>query len=536
MNNIKILDCTLRDGGRIINCEYENTTIIGVLDQLIKANIEIIELGFLRDNIIYKGNSTFFSSIKDTEFYIREKKNATKYVVFIDYGLYDVNKLDSVNMSGVSGVRFGFTRKNFIEEKDKLYTAISHINSLGYEVYLQPVNTNGYTKDEFDQLISMANELKPVSFGIVDTYGFMYLDDLDKIWGVVDSNLDKNIIVDFHSHNNLQMSFALAQRIISLAGKERKLIIDATLNGMGKCAGNLNTELILDFLCRKYNYDYDLDAVLDAIDRYLYPIKKEKEWGYSIPAFIAGIYKSHPNNVIYLTEKYRLNNKDIKYIISEIDMERRQRYDYDNIQSLYKRYCSQQIDDVKTLDELKLLFKGKSVLVMAPGKTLKTHSEKIFNYLKESNPMVIAINFIPEELPYDYLFFANAIRWEKNKKRVEKSRCIVSSNINNVEESIFRVDYTSLIVEDSPLFENSTIMLLNLLRKISVKEIQLAGFDGLRPKNENYIDNTFPDEIVEKSNIKVNEEIGKLFLQYKEKVNTRIKVEFLTPSIYQSLY
>ncbi len=58
---------------------------------------------------------------------------------------------------------------------------------------------------------------------------------------------------------------------------------------------------------------------MDAIDRYIEPIKQQHEWGYSIPAFMAGIYKAHPNNIIYLTSKYRLNSKDIKYIISGID-------------------------------------------------------------------------------------------------------------------------------------------------------------------------------------------------------------------------
>jgi 4-hydroxy 2-oxovalerate aldolase len=535
MKNIKILDCTLRDGGRIINCDFEDSTITGIMDQLIKANIDIIELGFLRDNIIYNGNSTFFSSLKDAERYINDGMNATKYVVFVDYGLYDVYKLEPANLAGISGIRFGFTRKDLIKDKENLYLAMRHIKKMGYDIYFQDVNTNGYSEEELQELITMANEIKPVSFGIVDTYGSMYLDDLEKIWNVVNERLDQQIMIDFHSHNNMQMSFALTQRLIFLAGKERRLIIDATLNGMGKCAGNLNTELIIDFLSRKYNYDYDLDAVLDAIDRYLYPIKKEKEWGYSIPAFIAGIYKSHPNNVIYLTEKYRLNNRDIKYIISGIDVEKRQVYDYDNIQDLYKNHFSQQIDDVQTLKELRALFEGKSVLVMAPGKTLKTHRNKIIAYVEEHNPIKIAVNFIPEELQYDYLFFANAIRWEKSNNRVDKSKCIVSSNISGKVESLFKVDYTSLIVEDSPLFDNSTIMLLNLLKKIFVKEIQLAGFDGLKPNAENYIDKTFPNEKVEKNNLKTNEEIHKLFMQYREKTDTRINVEFITPSIYQTM-
>ncbi len=535
MKNIKILDCTLRDGGRIINCNFEDITVSGIMRQLIKANIDVIELGFLRDGVEYQGDSTFFSSVRDADRYIENNHKLVKFVVFVDYGLYDVYKLEPAIQTEISGIRFGFTRRDLLEEKEELIRAMRYIKKMGYELYFQDVNTNGYSEQELLEIINIANEIKPVSFGIVDTYGAMYLDDLEKLWHVVDKQLDPVIGVDFHSHNNMQMSFALTQRIIHLAEKKRQLIIDATLNGMGKCAGNLNTELILDFLTRKHNYDYDLDAVLDAIDRYLYPIKKDNEWGYSIPAFMAGIYKAHPNNVIYLTEKYRLNSRDIKYIISGIDAEKRQSYDYDNIQGIYKKYCSEQIDDEFTMKQLREKFEGKTVLVLAPGKTIETHDKEIKSYIGEHKPIKVAVNFVPQRLSCDYIFFANTIRWGKYSNWVERSKCIVSSNIFDDVEEVFRVNYTGLIAEDSIFFDNSTIMLLNLLKKLCVNEIQLAGFDGLQPNMENYIDKSFPNEKVNKDSYKTNLEIHKLFLQFKEKAASKIEVNFLTPSIYESM-
>ena len=108
-------------------------------------------------------------------------------------------------------------------------------------------------------------------------------------YNVVDYNLNSDICIDIHSHNNFQLSFAFAQETIRLSGDKRNIILDSTLNGMGKCAGNLNTELIVDYLIRKKNYDYELDGILDIIDRYLAPLKNNYSWGYSIPAFMAGI-------------------------------------------------------------------------------------------------------------------------------------------------------------------------------------------------------------------------------------------------------
>ena len=174
----------------------------------------------------------------------------------------------------IDGIRYGFTKRDFVYNQKQIKAEMEMIKAKGYDLYFQDVNTNGYEKAELIELISLANEVMPVSFGIVDTYGSMYLEDLEEIWNIVDTYLEADIAVDFHSHNNMQMSFALAQSLIKSIGS-RRLIIDATLNGMGKGAGNLNTELIVDYLVRKKNYDYDMDAVLDAIDRYLDSLKRE---------------------------------------------------------------------------------------------------------------------------------------------------------------------------------------------------------------------------------------------------------------------
>ena len=363
MNSIDILDCTLRDGGRIIDCAFNDDVIVGIGKQLKLAGINIIEIGFLRDQINFKGNSTFFDSVHSASEYVHKMcsnnpKKDENYVLFVDYGLYDVHHMENSDRTEIDGIRYGFTKKDYLYNQKQIKAEMNMIKAKGYDLYLQDVNTNGYDKAELIELISMANEVMPVSFGIVDTYGSMYLDDLEDVWNTVDTYLEEKIAVDFHSHNNMQMSFALTQSLIKLMGK-RRLIIDATLNGMGKCAGNLNTELIVDYLVRKKNYGYDMDAVFDAIDRYLYPLKKESTWGYSVSAFMAGVYKAHPNNIIYLTEKYRLNSKDIKYIILGIDETERQRYNYDTIREVCKEYNKCHIDDSKAISILRAEMENK---------------------------------------------------------------------------------------------------------------------------------------------------------------------------------
>lgn len=537
MKNIQILDCTLRDGGRIIDCAFNDNVITDIVRNLTNANIDIVEVGFLRgrDLVTYQQDSTFFTQISQIAPFVPENRKNTMYVAFVDYNMYDFSCLEQRDNSSVSGIRVGFTKKQFDSERVQIRKNLLRVKEQGYKLFVQGVNSLSYSDKELLELLEFINEIEPYSFGIVDTYGAMYLDDMVHYYNLVDYNLNSDIHIDIHSHNNFQLSFAFAQEVISLAYGRRKIILDATLNGMGKCAGNLNTELIADFLTRKKHYDYDIDIILDIIDRYLYPLKKKCEWGYSIPAFMAGLYKAHPNNIIYLTEKYRLNSKDIKYIVSGIEEEMRQRYDYNNIQKVYKNYCKCRVNDEETIEILSTVFKDRKILVLAPGTTVKLYQETILEYVGQNDVLVVCVNFVPTFLEYDYLFYANTIHWEKISKRINRKTCIVTSNIHVDIENALLVDYTSLIMEDSILFDNSTIMLLNLLKKLQVNKITLAGFDGLKRDSENYVNDTFPNKKVVIDIQQTNREIKNLFEQFKRKVEDKIEIQFLTPSIYENI-
>lgn len=537
MKNIKILDCTLRDGGRIIDCQFADHVIAELAKSLTEANVDVIEMGFLRDSklVEYNGNSTFFTSTGQLGPFLPKNRRNAIYTAFIDFDMYDFSKLEPCDGSSVTGIRVGFTKKQFTQRYEELKRSLLRVKEQGYALFIQGVNTLAYSDRELLDVVDLVNEIEPYSYGIVDTYGGMYLDDMVHLYNLVEHNLNPDIGIDIHSHNNFQLSFAFAQEIIRLANDKRQIILDATLNGMGKCAGNLNTELIADFLARKKSYDYDTDMILDAIDRYLYPIKKSCEWGYSIPAFMAGIYKAHPNNIIYLTEKYRLNSKDIKYIISGIEGETRQRYDYENIQEVYRDYCGSRVDDTEAVSVLRSGLENKHVLVCAPGKSIEDCHEKIKSYIEKEHPIVICVNFIPRQMDYDYLFYANTIHWEKISDNVDRSKCILASNIHADTERTFVVDYSGLIMEDSVLYDNSTIMLLNLLKKLHVKKISLAGFDGLKENKENYVDATFPNQKTNVNVMETNREVKRLLEQYKRKVAGKIEIMFVSPSVYDTI-
>lgn len=536
MKNVKILDCTLRDGGRIINCVFPDADIKDISYRLAASNIDIIEVGFLRDakKVDYQGKSTFFTDVDQIRPFV-DRTKSTKYVAFIDFELYDWNTLKPFDGTSIDGVRVGWTKRSFATQKEEIVQRLKEVKAKGYMLYIQGVNILGYTDRELLDILDFVNEIQPSGFGIVDTYGAMYVDDLDRIYTMVDHNLDEDICIDFHSHNNYQLSFAFAQEIIRLSNGKRQIIIDGTLHGMGKVAGNLNTELIVDYLVRKRNYDYNFDAILDLIDDYIKPIQLQHTWGYSVPALMAGIYKSHPNNVIYLTEKFRLATKDIKYIISMIDPQLRMRYDYDNIQRLYQEYNHTKVDDHEALQNLQLRLKGKTILLLLPGSSIVKYQNQIKHEIENKNMIVIMLNFVDSTyLKYDNLvFWGSTKRYERFKVERSKLQSIMTSNVESDCEDDLVFNYDSYIDRTKEYSDNTMLMLLRILQRIGITNYTIAGFDGFNAEGNYYNDGIFSEGRFRNKYEETNKAISEQLKDFAETCGDSLKVKFLTPSIYQ---
>ena len=543
MRKVQLLDCTLRDGGRIIDCAFQDQEITDIADRLADANIDIVEMGFLRNpnKIDYKGNSTFFTKIEQIEPFIPHDKKGTSYVVFVDYSLYDFSTLEENNGKSIDGIRVGFTKNDFVNDYNGVVNALKLVKEKGYNLFVQGVNSLAYSDIEFLKIIEMVNEIEPYAFAIVDTYGAMYEDDFSHLYDLVDKNLKTNIKIAFHSHNNYQLSFALSQKFIKLAKEtSREIIIDGTLNGMGKCAGNLNLELIADYLVRKFLYDYKIENLMDIIDEYTYNIRKNYKWGYSIPSVLAATYQSHPNNVIYLTEKFRLATKDIKHILSMIPKEKRTSYDYELIKNLYIQYNHTKVNDKENLNKIKMLLENKSILIMAPGYSIIEYKDKIKEIIEKDNPIIISVNFISNllEEKKQIAFFGSEKRYQKFKNNKKCLYKIVVSNILNYSSvNDLVVNYESLIDRSTDNFDSSMIMLLNLLNNIGINKFMIAGFDGFKVGDKNYFDNkVFENGRFENDYNNLTNNMITMLQNYVKKVNTTKNIEFITPSIYEKIF
>lgn len=532
MNNIEVLDCTLRDGGRILNCNFGVEAIKQIAFGLDSSGIDIIEMGFLRSGINYQEGTTFFTEISQVEKMIPEKATS-EYVMFTDFGMFDYYSLPECRFTQIKGIRFGFKNGEFQEALPFMY----HIKDLGYDLYVQSVNSLGYTDEELIEMINYMNQLKPKSFSIVDTYGAMYSEDLQRIYHIIDKFLLPSISLDFHSHNNYQLSFSLAQEIIRLNEESsRTLIIDATLLGMGKGAGNLSTELLVEYLNRKKGKKYDFNTILDTIDEQIYKLSKKYEWGYSIPSLMSGVYKAHPNNVIYLTEKYKLNTKDIVNILSKLDEKTRLSYDYDAIEKIYLEYFSQN-QDTQTFDmeELGNYFKSRDILVIAPGKSVSKYKEQIEQYIANRHPAIITVNFELDIFNDTYTFWSSSKRYKHFQAKNTTTAVIVTSNVKKKTGKEFMVPYTKVIDPICKHFENACLMVLRMLQTFDIQSLAIAGLDGFDGKLEdNYISTAcFENMRMALQYEEINADIEMMLRQYVDNVDSKYPISFITPSRFE---
>lgn len=331
----KILDCTLRDGAYLVQGQFGEAAIRQIITQLHHAQIDIIECGFLKNTSHLLGSTTF-NQPHQIEQYLPDQRNSlTQYVLMADLSRYDIRQLNPYDGGPIKGIRACF----FKEER---YAAVDFCRAIidqGYQLYVQPVDILGYQTNELIELIATFNPLKPTAFSIVDTFGAMQLQDLQFIFKCTHHYLEPTIQLGFHSHNNQQLSFALAQYLSILCQNQRELIIDSTLYGMGRGAGNTATELVANYFNQHHTSQYDLPCLLDLIEQQILPLKQQNPWGYDLHHFVAGAYPTHVNTLAYLSQQHT-SAADLYRFLPQLDISARKKYIYHEIQASIQAFQS----------------------------------------------------------------------------------------------------------------------------------------------------------------------------------------------------
>lgn len=336
MKSIKILDCTLRDGAQVNEARFGERPIKDIISNLTKAKTDIIECGFLKD-VEYEDGRTYFPQPSYMQKYIPENKNESIYSALVDFGRYDIDALEPYSSKVVDLIRVSFFEKDIENVKPFCKAVLDK----GYKLSMQPMDTFSYTEENVKKVIDIANEINTTALAMVDTYSLARIEDIDRVFSWYHESLKDSITIGFHSHNNQLNSFALAQHFMSIVEENRDIIIDASLLGMGRGGGNLNTELFSEYLNREGLKSYDMKPILDSIDQYLVKFKTQYKWGYSMPMLYAGLYGVHVHTVAYLENKPDMTSYDLKCIFQMLDEHKKKRYDYDYLDSVYEKYMNE---------------------------------------------------------------------------------------------------------------------------------------------------------------------------------------------------
>ena len=526
--SIQILDCTLRDGGYINDWRFGKKTIVSILDKLERANIDIIECGFLT-RMVQEEACSLFNNIGQIEQVLPKQHRTAMYVAMIAIGEKELHPSELAPYDGksIEGIRLTFHK----EEISQAIEWADIIMEKGYKVFMQPVGTGFYSDMELLQLVEKMNQLQPYAFYIVDTLGSMYRNEVSHRFYLIDGNMDPQIHLGFHGHNNLQLAFSNAQ-ILGKIQTKRTLILDSSVNGMGRGAGNLPTELITQYINKNIASRYDVTMVMDIYDEYISAIRKEFEWGYSVPYHIAASNVCHPNYAAYLINKQTLTMKDIEKIIQSIPEEYKILYDQQLIEQLYVQYQSREIDDSAAVRQIAQWISGKKILLLAPGKSLVSEYATIMQFIDAEDPYVISVNFVDARYRMNACFVSNHKRMdsiERDIRNLGEVRTILTSNIAGGDDCLY-VNYARYTNDDEMISDNAGLMLLHLLKRCGADKVYLAGFDGFhRRHNGNYYSKELDFQVNEEE---IHEKRRRIRSQLR-RLSQDMEISFLTPSVYE---
>lgn len=297
MDRIKILDCTLRDGGYVNDWKFGKDAISDICKKSTMAGADIVELGFLRD-VLENEDEAVYSSTDSFGRVVPDRAENVIYAVMAEMAFYfPYEKILPRDYTTFDMIRYTFWKRCL----DEGYEYCARIKERGYELAVQPTRVEQYSFKDFEEMIKRFSTIQPYAIYIVDTFGLLTKDMLRRYADIAHNSMGKEISLGYHAHNNMQQAFENAVALTEM-GLDREIIIDVSAFGMGRGAGNLNAEIFLNYLNMKYEKSYDIAKIYEMWDVWLKNIYEKTRWGYSLYYFITALYKGNPNFASYFIQ------------------------------------------------------------------------------------------------------------------------------------------------------------------------------------------------------------------------------------------
>ena len=299
---LKVFDCTIRDGGLINDYQFSDEFVKAIYAAVCDSGADYIELGkklMVSDEYTREKYGKWnFCDEDDLKAVVdsHECKNPPVVAVMYDVGRVDLDAMPTADQSVVGMIRTACYAKDI----EKGLELVKRTKDLGYETTINIMApSNAIETDLLEALDEVAKTDECDYLYLVDSFGAFYSEQIDFFLNMYKKHAP-NKELGFHAHNNQQLAFANTQHCV-MNGVN---LLDATVNGIGRGAGNCNLELLLNFL---KNPKYDVRPIYKAIQEVMVPLREEIEWGFNDIYGIGGQLNQHPRAAM----KHRAN-RDIR--------------------------------------------------------------------------------------------------------------------------------------------------------------------------------------------------------------------------------
>jgi 4-hydroxy 2-oxovalerate aldolase len=502
---IKILDCTIRDGGYLNNWHFDLKLVRELYRAHSRSGIDFVEIGFRSTEKYFDPNqygSWKFTPEPLVSEVVKGISAGPAISLMIDFGKADIEDIPDRKNSIVSVYRVAV-------HKDKVLAAVEFCNDIadkGYIACIQLMGIVNYTEDDFNRVLKSLKDSKINYVYFADSYGSLLSSDIKAI---VDRLAITGKKIGFHAHNNLQLAFANTLEAIK-CGVD---IVDGTVYGMGRGAGNLPIEILLSYIEKtSVKSIYNTLPVLDIIDRYMLDLHQDLKWGYDLSYMLSGMYEVHPYYAKTMVDYREYSIEEILRTLETVKKMKPVGFKKPILDSIIQSGfvgipISQKDDNsdaasipVKDLSEFGQVpyldrHSGRDFLVLANGPTLKEEKDQVEKFIKKFDPIVIGANYLGELFVPHYHAFGNKKRFIDYIDTVDTRSNILISNIFSAEFIAKYTDREYGFIQHLPQLSSDfgisrgvimtncrTISILSAAVAIAMgaERIFIAGMDGYK--------------------------------------------------------
>jgi 4-hydroxy 2-oxovalerate aldolase len=490
MSKLKILDCTLRDGGYYTNWDFDSDLVKKYFKAVASVDIDYVEIGLRSlENKSFKGA---FAYCKEEYLKILKipKKLAGKIGVMVNASEFCK---DDISVAEAVEDLFPDNQESIITlvriaahhyELEKAFKAIKILKAKGFKVGLNLMQISERSDEE---IISVSKDISQSNldvFYFADSMGCLFPQDINRIVKLIRQSYKGEIGI--HTHDN--MSNALANSIT--AADCGVTWIDGTITGMGRGPGNVQTENLL--LSLRKDSISKFSELFNLVQNIFKPLQNLHGWGANPYYYLAGKYSIHPTYIQNMLSDKRFTSDDIISVINNLKEEGGKSF---SMERLFQKELNTSLSGLKKWKPHKV-FSGQEVLILATGQSVKKYKDPIELYIKNKNPIVIALNEqknINEHL-IDYRIACHPLKILSDYKEYSKfgQKMIMPENIlddglRKELKSLEIFNYELLCKSDTFEFNDTSctiphpmvmLYVLGLVNSGKAKSVLIAGFDG----------------------------------------------------------